>query len=307
MTTHVLCPVDFSDGSRTALRYASVVAEYLHAKLTVLTVNDPLLVEAAQAAGRDDWPESEAYDELRRFCTESLSDHPPLELDVRVGSPAQEILSRGAELPAALIVMGAQGLTGLRKMFLGSVAERVLRETTVPVLVTPTDHHTPASFRDLATLVRRIVVPVDLTGASEGHVRIATAVGAAIGVPLLLLHAVEPLSMPMRWRDRLPSIDMERRGRAEAAMMRLRDTVTGPGAEAIVAVGEPAEEIAKASGVRGAGLIVMGLHASGTGRVGSVTYRVLSLARVPVLALPAAAVEGLLSLHPIHVVTPAGR
>ena len=43
----VICPVDFSDASRGALRYAAVVANYFHAELTVLTVTDPLLTEAA--------------------------------------------------------------------------------------------------------------------------------------------------------------------------------------------------------------------------------------------------------------------
>ena len=46
--TSVLCPVDFSDASRGALRYAAVVANHLKAELTVLTVTDPLLTEAAE-------------------------------------------------------------------------------------------------------------------------------------------------------------------------------------------------------------------------------------------------------------------
>jgi hypothetical protein len=44
----VLCPIDFSAGSRGALRYAAVIAAHLGARLTVLAIDDPLLIEAAE-------------------------------------------------------------------------------------------------------------------------------------------------------------------------------------------------------------------------------------------------------------------
>jgi nucleotide-binding universal stress UspA family protein len=85
------------------------------------------------------------------------------------------------------------------------------------------------------------------------------------------------------------AIDGERRDRAER---RLNDAIEAlsPGVrtEGLVMFGEPAEEVAKIAQDRGAGLIVMGLHASAMlgSRVGSVTYRVLCLANMLVLALP---------------------
>jgi nucleotide-binding universal stress UspA family protein len=288
---HILCAVDFSDGSRTALRYAAVIAKHLSAQLTVMTVNDPLLVEAAQAAGEGDWPASQASRELRRFSTEALGASQGMVLEVRVGRAAEGILAFSAELPAMMIVMGAQGLTGLRKLFFGSTVERVLRETRVPVLVTPTDHRAPATVADLTTLIRRLVVPVDLTDAPAAQVQTAAALAATLKLGLLIVHAVEPLSIPLRWRMHVPHIDMERRSRAESAMVHLREIARLPDTEVLVVFGEPAEEITKVAAARAAGLIVMGLHASGAGRVGSVTYRVLSLAHVPVLALPPATSE----------------
>ena len=286
----LVCAVDFSDGSRTALRYAAVVSTLIDAQLVVLTVNDALLVDAARASGRGNWPETQAYKDLRSFCAATLGAAASPTFLVRVGQPAETILEVARELGASLVVMGVQGLTGLRKSFFGSTAERVLRDTTVPVLVTPTDCHAPGSREDLTAVVRRVIVPVDLSPASTPQARIASVIGSALRVPVLLLHAIEPLSMPLKWRAQLPSVDMERRMRAEATMEQVRADAGIPAAEAIVAFGEPSEEIGKAASARGAGLVVMGLHASGTARVGSVTYRVLSLARVPVLALPAAAV-----------------
>jgi nucleotide-binding universal stress UspA family protein len=255
----------------------------------VLTVNDPLLAEAAHATGRGDWLERESMRELRHFCAETIGADADCELLVSIGGAADEILSTARTRAAAGIVMGAQGITGLRKAFFGSTAERVLRDTTVPVLITPTDCHAPVAATDLSILIRRIVVPVDLTAGSDAQAQIAATIGRALHVPLLLVHAVEPLATPLKWRSHLPHVDMERRDRAERAILSLRDRVGAHYAEVLVPFGEASEEIAKATRVRGAGLIVMNLQTSQVGRVGSVTYRVLSLAHVPVLALPACA------------------
>ncbi len=68
----ILCPVDFSEGSRAALCYAAALADYFGARLTVITVDDPLLANAA-AMGILDPPlavQSEA--ELRRFSDDVL-------------------------------------------------------------------------------------------------------------------------------------------------------------------------------------------------------------------------------------------
>jgi nucleotide-binding universal stress UspA family protein len=64
--------------------------------------------------------------------------------------------------------------------------------------------------------------------------------------------------------------------------------------EALVAYGDPAEEIAKVARDRSAGLIVIGLHASSLmgPRMGSVTYRVLCLTSTLVLALPPGILTG---------------
>jgi len=286
---HVLCAVDFSDGSRTALRYAAVVARLLDARLVAVTVNDALLVEAARTSGYGDWPETEAYKDLRTFCGQTIGDAVSPTLVVRTGHPATQILEAAAEFDASLLVLGTQGLTGVRRAFFGSTAERVLRDTPVPALVTPTDCHAPTAVEHLAPLLRRIIVPVDLSPASIPQVRVASALGVALHLPLLLLHVVEPLSMPLKWRAHLPSVDMERRMRAEVGMEQLRVDAGVPTSEAILVFGEPSEEIIKAARARAAGLVVIGMHASGTARVGSVTYRVLSLGHVPVLALPAGA------------------
>jgi nucleotide-binding universal stress UspA family protein len=303
---HLLCAVDLSEGSRTALRYAAVAAKLLKLNLTVLTVNDLLLEEAARAAGKGDWLDTQSRRELRRFCEETIA--PDVDVDplVVVGRAADEILRAARTLPAAAIVMGSQGVTGLRKAFFGSTAERVLRDSTVPVLITPPDCHAPMAENELGILVRRVVVPVDLTPGSLAQVQVAGAIGRALRVPVLLVHVIEPLVTPMKWRSQLPHVDSERRDRAEQAVTDLRNHTGVGNVETLIPFGEASEEIAKAAQTRGAGLIVMNLQTSGAGRVGSVTYRVLSLTHVPVLAFPAGVAAALVeSVGSIHQATAA--
>jgi nucleotide-binding universal stress UspA family protein len=290
--TSVLCPVDFSDASRGALRYAAVVANHLKAELTVLTVTDPLLTEAAEmSASVDHLPEA-INKELHRFCEKSFEGAVSPEtatFEVATGKPAVEILRHAKARPANLIVMSTHGLTGVRKLFFGSTTERVLRETTVPVLLTPAHDHGPARPDDVKRAVKRILVPVDLSPATPDQVLSARDVAAVLEVPVLLAHVVEPVHFAVSGLPHMPNIDVERRFRAEKSLAEL--TLCIPPKlrpEALVAYGDPAEEISKVARDRDAGLIVIGLHASSLlgPRMGSVTYRVLCLTATLVLALP---------------------
>ena len=288
----VVCPVDFSDASRGALRYAAVVANYFHAELTVLTVTDPLLTEAAELSGAAEHLPEAVNKELLRFVQKSFDGAVTpenMKLTVATGKPAVEILRFAKAYPAHLVVMSTHGLTGVRKLFFGSTTERVLRETTVPVLLVPAHDHGPARPDDVKRAVKRVLVPVDLSAATVDQVRAARKVAAVLEVPVLLAHVVEPVHFAVSGLPHLPNLEVERRARAEKALAELASSVPPElRPEALVAYGDPAEEIAKVARDRDAGLIVIGLHASTLlgPRMGSVTYRVLCLTSTLVLALP---------------------
>lgn len=293
----VLCPVDFSEASRSALGYAAAIADHFGARLTILAVDDPLLSDVVAAADREFSLEDETLDELRRFSAETLERHRAgagtVEFRVVVGTPAQEILRQASEMGPDLIVMSSQGRTGVRRMFFGSTTERVLRETAVPVLVTPDDRARVISVSEIGSLIHRIVAPVDLTAASTHQLSVASGLAQAFSVPLILAHVVEPLYVPARVRAAIPGLDAERRADFERRLAELAAPFsTRVALEEVIVSGEPSEEIVKLAEVRDAQLIVLGLHSSGLlgPRMGSVTYRVLCLTHALVLALPPKAV-----------------
>jgi nucleotide-binding universal stress UspA family protein len=287
----VLCPIDYSDHSRVALRYAALIADHFGARLLLVTVNDLLLVQAAAMAYDAEYLQLQSREDLREFYRNtnlpSAAGADDVTYDVRTGKPAPEILKAAADGHADLIVIGTHGLSGARKAFFGATTERVLRETTVPVLITRKDAPMVASLAEAPRSVGRILVPVDLTPATAHQVAVANGLAVALGVPLILTHVIEPLALPMRWRTHVGRADHERRTRAEEELRELTDKVTVP-VETLLAYGDPAEEIAKLARDRGAGLLVLGLHGSTLlgPRMGSVTYRVLCLAPTLVLAIP---------------------
>ena len=287
----VLCPIDYSDHSRVALRYAALIADHFGARLLLVTVNDLLLVQAAAMAYDAEYLQLQSREDLREFYRDtnlpSAAGADDVTYDVRTGKPAPEILKAAADGHADLIVIGTHGLSGARKAFFGATTERVLRETTVPVLITRKDAPMVASLAEAPRSVGRILVPVDLTPATAHQVAVANGLAVALGVPLILTHVIEPLALPMRWRTHVGRADHERRTRAEEELRELTDKVTVP-VETLLAYGDPAEEIAKLARDRGAGLLVLGLHGSTLlgPRMGSVTYRVLCLAPTLVLAIP---------------------
>lgn len=134
----ILSPVDFDDNSLAALDYAAFFARQPGAMLYLLHVvqTDPVhLQEELQHTTTNEWlAERVATERLNAIAQEKLGDHIRYEVRVRTGEPAPLILDTAMDVEAQLIVMATHGRSGLSHLFLGSVAERVVREAMCPVL-----------------------------------------------------------------------------------------------------------------------------------------------------------------------------
>ena len=192
----VLCPVDFSEHSQRALEYAVALAGACRAQLTVLTVIDPLLAQAAVVSADPDYLR-DTKAELQAFADEPLPGRvawaPSPRLVVTVGHPGDQILEVAAFHEADLIVMGTQGLGGFRKLVFGSTTERVLRRTTVPVLAVPLGG-TPLVRLDPegpVFRIERLVAAVDFREATLALARLAAGVAREFRASLLVAHVVQ--------------------------------------------------------------------------------------------------------------------
>jgi universal stress protein A len=291
----ILCPIDYSDASAVALRYAAAIAEHFFTRLIVLNVEDPLLPTALDMGTGAVWTGETSEKEVASFVSNVYGDGSATlamrEYEVAVGKPSVEILRVARERSCDLIVMSSHGLRGARKLFFGSTTERVLREANVPVLVTPTVDPGPFHIEEARQLLGRIVVPVDLSPASAHQTRVAGGLAEALSLPLILLHVIEPVRSRLAARLNLTGVEANRRAAAEESLDGLLAIIppsVRPKTEALIVSGDPAEEAAKVVHDRQAGLVVMGLHGSPLigPRMGSVTYRMLCMSPSLVLALP---------------------
>ena len=132
---HILVPHDFSAQARAALRTAAGLAKAQGGRLTVLHVVVPFYLPADTPFGMappgDLIPEQHAN--LERLVAKALGpDAPPVTIKIEIGDAAQRIIEAGSR--ADSIVMATSGRSGFAHLLIGSVAEKVVRHATVPVL-----------------------------------------------------------------------------------------------------------------------------------------------------------------------------
>lgn len=138
----ILCPVDFSESSERAADYAVALARqlgagvhFLHAwQMPVYAFPDGAVILGPDVV-------AQITSELQKSLDALVERHRQPELAVEghlaQGLPDREIVRAAEELGCELIVMGTHGRTGLPHLFLGSVAERVVRTSPIPVLTVP--------------------------------------------------------------------------------------------------------------------------------------------------------------------------
>jgi universal stress protein A len=137
---HILAPTDFSEGSKCALEYALGLAQLCGAKLTLLHVVElpSYLIDghapAQLSAAVHNELQGQAQRELARLLPETQGTQVAIARQVVVGVPYQKIIETAAGAKIDCIVMATHGRTGLSHMFVGSVAERVVRTAPCPVL-----------------------------------------------------------------------------------------------------------------------------------------------------------------------------
>jgi universal stress protein A len=140
----ILCPVDFSEGSLTALTFALSIAQEADARLSVMhaieippeLAEDPISpnfdVDAIHAGAR-----AIRLQRLRELVPASARAYCTVETIVCEGAAYDQILKVATEQASDLIVMGVQGRGALNLVVFGSNTVRVTRAATCPVLVVP--------------------------------------------------------------------------------------------------------------------------------------------------------------------------
>jgi len=133
----VLCPIDFSDDSFTALDYAADFARQYNGQLILVHVVDNPLTDFYGPRGANFYAEVEhAIEKSKQLLTDAARTHAsgvPYEIVVNHGNPYTEILDLATAQRADVIVMSTHGRTGPQRLIIGSVTEKIVRTAPCPV------------------------------------------------------------------------------------------------------------------------------------------------------------------------------
>jgi len=214
---NVLIATDFSHCSSQALHFGLELVHEYQAKASVVFVlpTDEFMIAGpdAYAAARD-----AACRDLLELKTELRKKYSYIEGDdyhlfMLEGDVAQAILDFACQRKTDLVVVGTHGRGGLGRAFMGSVAERIFRQSPVPVLIVG-PHLKPKAQSGRP---RNILVPVDFSPASEQAARYAVALVKEHDAKLTMLHVIE------RWPTQAQS---DHRGMMQALREKARSLIS---------------------------------------------------------------------------------
>lgn len=290
----ILFPTDFSRCAQQALQQASHWAREYAAELHLLHAMVLLQDYSARLPNR-----KEINEQLQNVAAAHLSETAQAlqqeNLNVKQAlirgiSTAPAILGYAKENDIDLIVMGTHGRRGLGHLFLGSVAEEVVRLAPCPVL-TIRERETPAPVK----AVKHILVPVDFSEYAQQALAYAKQIAAAYQARLQLLHVVEKAIHPAFYMGTGPSVlvyQPELKDRAKEEMRKLLRETKGPevAADLHVFEGYAARDLISFAETYASDLIVIATHGR-TGfehmLMGSVTEKVVRRAPCPVFTVRA--------------------
>jgi universal stress protein A len=137
--TTILCPVDFSDASLTAVSYAKEFAAFTGASIFLLHVVEPVPMPPVDTSLNyvevEEVLEKAAEDDLNALITSISREGAKVDGTMAIGKAAEIIIEKAAELNANFIIMGSHGRKGLNRLIMGSVADAVVRRSDCPVLI----------------------------------------------------------------------------------------------------------------------------------------------------------------------------
>ncbi len=290
MCRSILVPLDGSAFSEHALPLALSVARRSGAQLYlahVLSGRGGLtdIAERATAASRT------AYLERVAQQVEKQSVRAPI-MSILTGPVAETLLEHARAIGCDLIVLTTHGRGALSRLWLGSVADVIVRRSPVPVmLVRPHQPTAPIGAQNARRPLRRILIPLDGSPLAETIIEHSIHIGRMMDAEYTLLRVVDPavLGLPVHDENIAASTVLQPlKDRAQTYLDRQAEELRSQGlqVDAIVTVGEPSARILDYARAHSIDLIAMATHGRGGFSLlllGSVADKVLRGSSLPLL------------------------
>ena len=136
----VLVPIDFSDYSKSALKYAVNFAKSFNAEIILVYVVEPIIYPPDFSMGQIAMPsinaewDNRAKEELQKLAKSEFTSAGNVKTVIKTGKPFVEIIETAKEENVDLIIIATHGHSGVEHILFGSTAEKVVRKAPCPVL-----------------------------------------------------------------------------------------------------------------------------------------------------------------------------
>jgi nucleotide-binding universal stress UspA family protein len=284
--TKILLPVDFSERSLGAARYARTLASHFHSELTLLHVLTPPHYEfGALELGGAMLTElytnraAQAGKELETFLSAELEGVETNRV-VLEGDAARQIVEYARNSNIGLIVMPTHGYGPFRKFILGSITAKVLHDADCPVW---TGVHLEEAPRPESIAFRHIVCAIDLGPQSCKTLEWAAGMQKEFGASLTVIHAAACAEQSEHdvtsWRE-----EVERAARADLDRLTERHGVQ---ADLLIEPGDPPRVVCQTAAQLKADLLVIGRGSAGGvfGRLRTNAYAIIRQSPCPVVSV----------------------
>jgi nucleotide-binding universal stress UspA family protein len=292
---NILCTTDFSDFSNYAVPYAIRLAKEFKARLYVCHVVDITPIAAYDEAVVR-WVDQQkalteyAQEQLNHLIGEQTLD---VEQVVTVGHPVDDITRIAGEKQIDLAIAATHGRSGLKRVILGSVTERLIQTLPCPLMSIRSPEKEIGAPSDQEIRIKKILVGCDFSADSLLAFEYALSLAQEFQSELHLVHVIEPPiykhlskqevkpSEELRESMREPLDAMLNKMIPEEASHWCRHTT-------VLLAGQPHEELTQYALVNDIDLIVLGIRGHGLVEallVGSTTDRVIRQAQCPVLSV----------------------
>jgi len=296
---NILCTTDFSDFSNYAIPYAIRLAKEFNAKLYVCHVVDITPVAVYDQAVVYWVDQQKALTEYAQEQLNRLIGEQPLDVEelVVVGHPVDDISRIAGEKKIDLAVAATHGRSGLRRVILGSVTERLIQTLPCPLMSIRSPEQESVAPSDQEIRMKKILVGCDFSADSLLAFEYALSFAQEFESELHLVHVIEPpIYKHLFMKDIKPAEELRQRIREPLDVM-LGKMIPQEARHwcrhtTALLAGQPHEELTRYAAVNDMDLIVLGIRGHGlveTLLVGSTTDRVIRQAQCPVLSVRAIA------------------
>ena len=298
----IVFATDFSACSFKAFGYALAWARFFEAQLKIVHVvrnYSSLDIEEAIVYVNVEEQIQAARERLEKYASWGKGYVPDVQFELLLGIPENQVCQFALDKQGDLIIMGAHGWSGLDRVLMGSIAERVVCKAPCPVLVVPAREDLSFEWADLPETVKiempsltsgHLLIPIDFSDCSLDAFEYGTVLAKSCDTVVSLLHVVEPLSYSLDFNLSHPIEDKQLRRQVESRLSKLTTVLTKEELRADYHLADkPAvESILKGIVDTKASLVVMGTHGRrGLSRLvmGSVTAGVLRRSFCPILTV----------------------